>query len=296
MPLVVIPMGLMGVDVGSSRCKAVVFSGSGAVLSEATEEYTPEFPGPARVEMDPRALWQAVASAIRRSAAATGEPVEAVGISSHGESFIPVGADGRPLSFAIMNADNRAAEEARWWKEQVGRLRIFETTGMIVHPMYPAVKLRWLRQHEPGLFATAARFVGISEYVLLQLGFEPLVAYSLACRFMAFDVRRLDWSAEMLQAAGIPANRLPIPVQSGTVAGRLSRTAAAEIGLPEGTLVVVGGHDQPCGALGMGAIAPGMVTDSLGSFECLVAVVEEPTLDESRAGREPELVLSRGSE
>ncbi len=274
-------MGLMGVDVGSSRCKAVVFSESGTVLSEAAEEYTPEFPGPARVEMDPEVLWRAVASAIRRSAAATNEPVEAVGLSSHGESFVPVGADGSPLSLAIMNADNRAAEDARWWEEQIGRRRTFETTGMIVHPMYPAVKLRWLRRNEPELFAAAARFVGVSEYVLLKLGFEPLVAYSLACRFMAFDVRKLDWSAEMLQAAGISANRLPIPVQSGTVAGRLSRMMAAEIGLSEGTPVVLGGHDQPCGALGMGAIAPGMVTNSLGSFECLVAVGNEPTLDEN---------------
>jgi xylulokinase len=248
------------------------------VLAEAAEDYTPQFPAPARVEMDPDALWQAVAAAIESAAAASAEPVEAVGLSSHGESFVPVDGSGAALSPAIMNADNRAAEEARWWEQQLGRERIFQSTGMIVHPMYPMPKLRWLRIHEPELFERAARFVSVSDYVLLKLGLEPKIAYPLACRFMAFDVRQLRWDDEILAAAELSAERLPTPVPAGTAAGRLSRTAAADLGLQPDVPIVVGGHDQPNGALGMGAIAPGMVTNSLGTWECLVAVADEPTL------------------
>jgi xylulokinase len=274
-------MSLMGVDIGSSRCKAVVFAVDGSVLAEAAEDYEPQFPAPSHVEMDPDTLWQAVAASIRSAAEGSDDPVQAIGLSSHGESFVPVDEDGAPLAPIIMNADNRAAEEARWWEQQLGREHIFQTTGMIVHPMYPMPKLRWLRLHEPELFERAARFVSVSDYVLLKLGLGPQIAYPLACRFMAFDVRKLRWSDEILAAAELSAERLPTPVPAGTAVGRLSRTAAADLGLQPDVPIVVGGHDQPNGALGMGAIAPGMVTNSLGTWECLVAVADEPTLGEA---------------
>jgi xylulokinase len=234
------------------------------------------------VEMDPEVLWQAVASAMRSAASQAGrDPVRAVGLSSHGETIVPINAQGDPIAPAILNADNRATAEAKWWEESVGRKRIFEITGMIVHPMYPMAKVQWLRTHRADLFASAARFVSISDYVLVKLGLEPYIAYPLACRFMALDVRAHRWSDEILGVSGLSPDRLPIPVPAGTIAGKLSRTSAAELDLPAETPVVVGGHDQPCGALGMGAILPGMITDSIGSYECLVAVEEEPSLDEA---------------
>jgi xylulokinase len=274
-------MSLMGVDIGTSGCKAVAFDASGEVLAEGVEGYAPRFSAPARVEMEMEALWGAVAAAVRSAASGVGDdPVEAVGLSSHGESFVPLDAGGAPLGPAIMNADNRATAEARWFEETLGRKRIFETTGLIVHPMYPMPKLKWLQRHEPEMFASAARFASVTDYVLLKLGLEPYLAHPLACRFMAFDVRRLEWSEEMLEVAGVSGDRLPTPVPAGTAAGRLSRSAAAELGIEAGALVVASGHDQPCGALGTGAIAPGMVADSMGTYECLTAVVDAPTLGE----------------
>ena len=271
-------MSLMGVDIGSSRCKAVVFDLRGAVLAEAIEEYRPQFPGPAMVEMEVEALCASVFAAIRAAASQATEPVQAVGLSSHGESFVAVDASNRPLAPAIMNADNRATAEAEWWERELGRERIFQTTGLIVHPMYPIAKLRWLRLHRPDVFTAAKRFLCISDYLLVKLGFAPYMAYPLACRMMAFDVRALGWSEEILHAAELSPDRLAIPVPAGTSVGALARTTAKELGLAEGTPIVVSGHDQPCGALGMGAIAPGMVTDSLGTYECLVAVAEQPSL------------------
>jgi xylulokinase len=122
-------MSLMGVDIGSSRCKAVVFDHRGMVLAEAVEEYRPQFPGPAMVEMEADELCASVLAAIRAAASQATEPVQAVGLSSHGESFVAVDGHNRPLARAIMNADNRATEEARWWEATLGRERIFQTRG-----------------------------------------------------------------------------------------------------------------------------------------------------------------------
>jgi len=275
----------MGVDIGSSRCKAAVFDIEGQLLAEAVTEYSPEFPGPSMVEMDPEVIWRAVKEAVSRAARSAGDDsVTAVGLSSHGETFVPTDERGEPIANAILNSDSRASEEAVWWEQTLGRKRIFEITGLIPDPMFTLTKITWLRDHRPDLFSSAARFVGISDYCLTRMGLPPYMSYSLASRVMAFGVRACAWSQEILALAGIVPERLPIPAPSGTMAGELSRRCAHEMGLRPGTAVVVGGHDQPCGAVGMGAVRPGLVSESIGTYEALTAISEQPCLSESALG------------
>jgi xylulokinase len=275
-------MSLMGVDVGTSSCKAVAFNFQGKALASASREYQPVFLSRGRVEAEPETFWRAATAAIAEAAAQTkDDPVEALAISSHGESFMPVDARGQALSPWILNADTRAAEEVGDWEARFGRDRTFAITGTVVQPAFPLLKLQWLRKHEAQLFASAARFVSVVDSILLQMGLPPYLDYSLASRFLMFDVRRHRWSEPILGAAGLSPECLPIPVAAGTVAGPLSSQAAAQLGLRPGTPVVVGGHDQASGALGMGAIEPGMVSDSMGTYECLVHVDGAPRLDDA---------------
>jgi xylulokinase len=272
----------MGVDIGTSSCKAVAFDPQGRVLASATREYQPDFLPGGRVEAEPDTFWRAATAAIAEAAAhTTRDPVQALAISSHGESFMPLDAQGRALSPWILNADTRAADQVADWEARFGNRRTFAITGTVVQPAFPLPKLRWLRAHEPRLFASAARFAGVVDYLLLRMGLSPYLDYSLASRFLMFDVRLRRWSEPILAEAGLTAERLPIPVPAGTVAGSLSPKAAAALGLRAGTRVVVGGHDQGCGALGMGAIQPGLVSDSMGTYECLVHVDAEPRLDDA---------------
>ena len=273
-------MSLLGIDIGSSQCKAIVFSVAGEILASAAQDYAPSFPAPGMAEMDPRFFWDAFRAVTRRVAAEVTDPIAALAISSHGETFFPADGHSEPIGPAVFNMDNRAITETRWWEETIGRARIFEITGLVAHPMYPLAKIRWFQQQRPDLFARTARFMSVIDYIMHRLGVNPHIDLSLASRFMAFDVRRQRWSEEILAAAGLTADRLPEPVQAGTIAGLLSRTAAADLGLPPDTPVVVGGHDQPAGALGVGAVAPGMVSDSAGTYECLLAAVDQPSLDE----------------
>lgn len=275
-------MSLMGVDVGTSSCKAVAFDCQGRVLASASREYQPVFLSRGRVEAEPGTFWRAATAAIAEAAAQTeDDPVEALAISSHGESFMPVDARGQALSPWILNADTRAAEEVGDWVARFGRDRTFAITGTVVQPAFPLLKLQWLRRHQAQVFASAARFVSVVDSILLRMGLPPYLDYSLASRFLMFDVRRHRWSEPMLGAAGLSPERLPIPVPAGTVAGSLSSQMAAQLGLRPGTPVVVGGHDQASGALGMGAIEPGMVSDSMGTYECLVHVDAAPRLDDA---------------
>jgi xylulokinase len=206
------------------------------------------------------------------------DPIRAICLSSHGETFVPVNARNEAIAPAILNQDNRAAHEAAWIEKTFGKKQLFEITGLVAHPMYPLAKFIWLRKHRPDIFTPSVRFLSVIGYVLSRLGLPAYIDYSLASRYLAFDMRQRRWSEEILAAAEIKAECLPSPVQAGTIAGELNASVAGQLGVSQGTVVVMGGHDQPCGALGLGAVESGRVADSMGTYECLCSTSDHPIL------------------
>jgi xylulokinase len=274
-------MSLLSVDIGSSRCKAVAFSVTGEILSQHACAYTPEFPDPSQAEINPERFWQAVCQSSRAVSRDLSHPVRALCLNSHGETFVPVNARNEAIAPAILNQDSRAAEEAVWLERTLGRKRLFEISGLVAHPMYPVPKFLWLRKHRPDIFISSIRFLTVIGYVLSRLGLPAYVDYSLASRYLAFDIRQRRWSDEILAATEISPECLPTAVPAGTIAGKLDGSVASQLGLSPGTMVVLGGHDQPCGALGVGAVDSGRVADSMGTYECLVAASDQPSLTDA---------------
>jgi xylulokinase len=274
-------MSLLAIDIGSSACKAVLFTVSGEILAQHTSAYTPEFPQPSFAEMDPEKFWHAICASCQAVVREVVDPVQALCLSSHGETFVALDANGHPLAPALLNQDSRATAEAAWCEKAIGRKRLFQITGQVTHPMYSIPKIIWLRQHRPGIFASTARFVTLIGYILARMGLPQYTDYSLASRFLAFDIRNRCWSDEILAVAGLSKDRLPIPVPAGTIAGKLDSSVAGDLGLCSGTPVVLGGHDQPCGALGVGVIGSGRVSDSIGTYECILAGSDAPFLTDA---------------
>jgi len=273
-------MSVLSIDVGSSRCKAAIFSSSGEMLGMRSAIYVPQYPQPGFAELPANTFLDVVTTLARELATIpVSEAVEAVCFSSHGETLIPVSATGEALGPAILNIDVRATTEAAWTEEQIGRRKLFMLTGHTSHAMYPIPKLLWLRSHAPDIFHAASSFQSVTSYLLLQLGLPALVDYSHASRFMALDVSSRTWSRELLDLAGLSPKGLPLPVQAGTVAGRLNSTAAAMLGVAAGTPVVVGGHDQVIGAIGVGVIDAGRAAGSLGTYECITVVSDRLLLN-----------------
>lgn len=273
-------MSLLAVDIGSSTCKAAVFAAGGEVLAQSTLGYVPIFPRPSFAEMEPEKFWNAVRGSCHTATKNLKDPVQAVCLSSHGETFVAVDSHGRAVSNAILNQDSRAIDEAASCEQSIGRERLFEITGLFSHPMYPVPKILWLRKHEPEVFRSAKSYLSLIGYLLLRMGLPPLVDYSLASRFLAFDIRTRTWSEEILAAAELDRAWFPVPAEAGTIVGKLNSESASELGVQPGTPVVLGGHDQPCGALGAGVIRGGRVSDSIGTYECLVAASDAPSLNQ----------------
>src|SRR5260370_12403527 len=90
-------MSLLAIDIGSSACKAVLFTVSGEILAQHTSAYTPEFPQPSFAEMDPEKFWHAICASCQAVVRDVADPVQALCLSSHVETFVPLAANAQPL-------------------------------------------------------------------------------------------------------------------------------------------------------------------------------------------------------
>jgi xylulokinase len=275
-------MSSMGLDIGTTGCKALVFDEGGRTLASSYREYPMIHARPGWAELDSVAVCEACLTVIREAAArAPGDPVTGLGISSQGEAFTAVDGQGRPLCHAMVSSDARAAEISRRWSGQFGRERLYRITGHTAHPMFSLFKLLWLRENCPDVWSGAARFLCFEDLMQMRLGLDPAIGWPLAGRTMLFDIRRHEWSGEILNAIGLDPARLARPLASGSVAGSLSPAMARELGLAEGAIVVAGGHDQPCGALGAGAIEEGVAMIGTGTVECITPAFAAPVQSEA---------------
>ncbi len=270
-------MSLLGLDIGTTGCKALAFDAEGRRLASAYREYPTAHPHPGWSELDSEAVWGHVRSVIAEVASQTRkDPISALCVSSMGEAMTPVSADRKILGPSILCSDIRGAEYADRLRDSMGPEAFYAINPNILNAAYSMPKLAWLRDHEPELYRSAHRFLLWSDLVGFLLGAEPRTSHSHANRTLLFDIHAERWSDDLLERCGIERELLPETVPSGTVAGRVSRGMADELGLPDGVVVVVGGHDQCCNAFGAGVIEPGMAVCGIGTFECYAPAFRMP--------------------
>jgi sugar (pentulose or hexulose) kinase len=269
---------LIGLDVGTTSVKAGLYDPSGRLLGAAAEEYRLDHPGPDRAELDPDVYWTATRAAIGKvltASSADPEAVAALAVSSQGETVIAVDEDGRPLAPALVWLDNRATDEAKEIARHFDDATVYAVTGVpSVVPTWTACKILWWRRHEPEVFARARRFLLVEDLILHRLTGRFLTEGSVACTSLLFDIVERRWWEPMLEIVGIGPERLPELVGPGAVVGTLAPAAAEALGIPERALVVAGGMDQSAGAVGVGNVGPGIVSESSGGALTLQASVD----------------------
>ncbi len=281
-------MAVIGMDIGSTGCKCIVFGHDGTPYAYSYREY----PRSLSSDVIPAScIWDNAAEVLREAAAsyrtlqgsADGR-IRAICISTFGEAFVPVDAAGNALDDIMLYTDRRGLEECADLCASLGEETIMRITGVKPHPMYSLPKIEWLRRHKPDIFARTWKFLLMEDYIIYKLTGETVIDYSLASRTMAFDIRKLSWDDGLLAAAGISRDRMSVPVPSGTAVAAVSRTAAEAIGLDAGILVVTGGHDQVCAAVGSGIFSPGAAADGIGTVECIIPLFPKPVDDLSFTG------------
>ena len=244
----------------------------GHVLASAQHGYPLSFPSPGWVELDPAHVWQAVHEIIGRLSVGLrrrGRLARALAISASVDDVLFVDRQGSPIGPAIMALDTRSTALAEAFFEHVDAQRVHQITGLPPAAIHPLLRLAWLREQRPADFERVGRAVGWGEWLLERLGVTPASDPSQAARSMAWDIRHGAWSSKLASEAGLAVSLFPPVVPSGTEIGRLSEQAAAEISLPTGMAVVVGGADQCLAALGAGCAHAGQAMVGTGSWEAL---------------------------
>jgi xylulokinase len=266
-------VSLLGIDIGTTGCKAVAFSTEGRQLSLAYEEYNLVGGGSGRAELDAAEVWRKVQQVIRAAVAGAGkDTVSALAVSSMGEAMVPVSADRTILGPSLTMLDTRGEEYLEGLSRALDPERLYRINGNTLGVNYSLPKLMWTRDHEPAVYQQARCFLLWSGFVAFMLGAEPRVDYSLANRTLLFDIDAEGWSAELAAAAGIDLEKLPRPVQAGTRIGEVSGPLARQLGLAAGTAIVAGAHDQCANSLGCGVIEEGSGMCGMGTYLCLVPV------------------------
>ena len=275
-------MSYLGLDIGTSGCKAVVFNEHGKELSAAFREYPLITPKEQWVELNSEEVCSKCFEVIREAVLNAGEdPVKAMGIASQGEAFTPVDKEGRILGNAMVSSDTRASKIVKDFCDDFGLEKLYSITGHTAYPMFSLFKLIWIRENNPNLWASSAKFLCFEDLMHLKLGLDPAIGYSLAGRTMLFNVRNHRWDEEILAFVGLQSGKLAKPLPSGSIVGNIPSRISTQLGLTENVVVVTGGHDQSCGALGAGIISQRMAMYATGTVECITPVFDQPVFSKN---------------
>jgi xylulokinase len=266
----------LGVDVGTSSTKGVLVDDTGTVIRSATREHAVDRPHPGWVEMDGRVWWQEFGSISQELLAAGDVEVTAVGVSGMGPCVLLTDGDGTPLRPAILyGVDTRATRQIETLTQELGEQAILERCGSALTTQAVGPKLRWVAEHEPGLFARAARLFMPASWLGYQLtGAYGLDFHSASQCTPLFDAEALDWYRPW--ADGIAGDiELPPLAWPGDAIGVVTPAAADPTGIPAGVPVITGTIDAWSEAISVGAHHTGDLMLMYGTTMFLVHTVAE---------------------
>jgi xylulokinase len=275
----------LGIDVGTGGTRAILIDRAGKVLASHSAEHAAirsEQIGWA--EQDPEDWWRAAQEAIAgalQAAINAGHtaPVEAVGLTGQMHGCVMLDAAGEVLRPALIWCDQRTQPQCDWLTETIGYERLIELTANPALPNFTLTKLLWVREHQPEIFAKIAHVLCPKDFVRLRMTGTSAMDMQEASGTLLLDVVHRRWSKEVAELSGIPMSWLPPLFEGPEICARISEAGAAATGIKAGTPVAAGAGDQGAGAVGMGILAPGSVSATIGTSGVVFAATAKPTLD-----------------
>lgn len=271
---------LIGVDLGTTSTKVVLFDTKGHVIASANKGYKLYRDAPDMAEEDLDEIWEAFTDAMAQvTRAAKDGKILGVSFSSAMHSLIAFDADWQPLTRVITWADARAVKYTEELKSNGIGQEIYSKTGTPIHPMAPLSKLLWLKNEHTDIYNNAVHYLGIKEFLFNRLFGANKMDYSIASGTGLFNIFNLDWDEQALSVTGITKEQLPEPVDPYTIETGMDSQYAAEMGLDVDTPFIYGAGDGPLSNLGVNAIQPGVAAVTIGTSGAIRVVTDAPKID-----------------
>lgn len=273
---------LLGIDLGTSGTKTVLFDSNGRRLASHTVEYPLYQPKNGWAEQDPEDWWRAVQETVRTVLAKSGaksEDIRSIGIAGQMHGLVMLDSQGQVLRKAILWCDGRTQAQCAEITQTVGREKLLAITANPALTGFTAGKILWVREHEPELYEKCRHILLPKDYIRYKLTGEFATEVSNASGMNLLDVPQRQWSGEILSLLGIDRSLLGEMYESCQVTGKVTKAAAEATGLAEGTVVVGGAGDNAAAAIGTGVVEEGKAFTTLGTSGVIFAHAGQVTID-----------------
>lgn len=274
---------IIGVDIGTTGCRAVIYHQNGSVLANQSVEYPLYTPHSGWAEQEPEEIYRAVIKVISEAVKQVkfGE-VKLAGMcfSSVLHSIIPVDGDGQALYRMLTWADTRSQNYTEKLKTEYDVRAIYAKTGCPTHPMYPLAKILWFKYEQPEIFKRTAKFVSIKEYIFYRFFGKYIVDKSLASGTGLYNLHTLEWDKDILAILGIDEDKLGQVLPTTHVEQNFKPEILKALGLTSEIAVVLGAGDGILSNVGSGAVNPGQLTAMIGTSGAVRVVTDKPQVDE----------------
>lgn len=293
---------LMGIDLGSTSTKAMIYDPEGniaAFASRPTEVAHLDPEHPTWAFWQPEKVWNDTATVIKESLAKIpkASDLKGVAVTGMGMDGLPIDREGKWLYPFISWHCPRTEPQSRIWSEKIGAEHIFSISGKQVMPIDTIYRLIWMNENHPEILDKADTWLLIEDFINFMLCGRRATDYTMASCTSVFDQKSLNWSEKLIAEAGVKKELFPEPVPSGTRLGEVTEKASSLTGLAKGTPIILGGHDYICAALAVGAFRPGVVMDITGTWEIVSQSSADLILDTTmfKAGLTVESHVAKGT-
>lgn len=276
---------LLGVDVGTTGTKTILFSENGKIVGQAYRTYPTHTPKVSCCEQDPQDWWNAVCATVREVCV---DPdvknrIIAISLSTQGGTMVGLDKRGNVVRPAIVWNDKRCERELEVFRNTHPEIDVYRLCGWKASAAMPLLQCHWMQHYEPELFPKIDLFLSVPDYLAWKMVGVPIVDISNAgiCRFV--NIQKGSYDDTLLQCAGLNREQLAQVVPSGKPIGVLTKKAAQEMGLSTDVLVVSGAHDQYAVALGAGACKVGDILIGTGTSWVVTSMSDAPDFDSGLA-------------
>ncbi len=270
---------IIGLDVGTTATKGVLYDLNGQKIKSSSQSYPLIQKINDQAEEDPQLIFIAVQKIIFGLSQYAEGPIAAISWSSQMHSLIGLDKNKHLLTKSITWADNRAAKIVEEAKKSGLAQKIYQKTGMPMHPMAPVYKLLWLKQTYPQLFKQVNYWLGIKEYLLYCLTGQLVEDISMAAGTGLLNLKSLTWDEDILDIVGIKERQLPYLAKMTSIVSPLKEKYVHKLGLSIKTKIILGASDGYLSTIGVNALEPNRFALNVGTSGAVRTIYNEAKLD-----------------